>query len=128
MNSPNPVTDVHTTTFAVKGAGAAFVSALKVRIYNLAGRLVYEDEVAGTSLAWHTDSDYGEYLANGVYLYKLYALVNGEWVASGTKRNSRSSDKRSLYGPGALAPGPFSFGFVASDYHVRRWLVLSLTM
>ena len=86
MNSPNPVTDVHTTTFAVKGAGAAYVSALKVQIYDLAGRLVFEDEVAGASLAWHTDSSYGEYLANGVYLYKLYALVNGEWVVSQTKK------------------------------------------
>ncbi len=62
----------------MKGADAAFVSALKVQIYDLAGRLVFEDEAAGASLAWHTDSSFGEYLANGVYLYKLYALVNGE--------------------------------------------------
>ena len=33
-----------------------------------------------------TDSDYGEYLANGVHLYKLYALVNGEWVVSEVKK------------------------------------------
>ncbi len=85
-NYPNPIVDVHTTTFAVKGAGAAFVDAVKVEIYDLAGRLVYEAEEAGTSLDWHTDSDYGEYLANGVYLYKLYALVNGEWVVSETKK------------------------------------------
>jgi len=57
-----------------------------VQIFDLAGRLVYEAEEAGTSLDWHTDSDYGEYLANGVYLYKLYALVNGERVVSETKK------------------------------------------
>ncbi len=85
-NYPNPVTDVHTTTFVVKGAGAAFVSTLKVQIFDLAGRLVYEEEAAGASLDWHTDSSFGEYLANGVYLYKLYALVDGEWVVSGTKK------------------------------------------
>jgi len=85
-NYPNPIVDVHTTTFAVKGAMAYLVESLKVQIFDLAGRLVYEAEEAGTSLDWHTDSDYGEYLANGVYLYKLYALVNGEWVVSETKK------------------------------------------
>ena len=85
-NSPNPVTDVHTTIFAVKGAGAALVSAVKVEIYDLAGTLVYESgEVAGTSLAWHTNNDYGQYLANGVYQYKMYAKVQGQWVVSVVK-------------------------------------------
>ena len=85
-NYPNPIVDVHTTTFAVKGAAAYLVEAIKVQIFDLAGRLVYEAEEAGTSLDWHTDSDYGEYLANGVYLYKLYALVDGEWVVSEVKK------------------------------------------
>ena len=26
-----------------------------------------------------------EYLANGVYLYKLYALLDGQWVVSAVK-------------------------------------------
>jgi len=85
-NYPNPIVDVHTTTFTVKGAAAYLVGSLKVQIFDLSGRLVYEAEEAGTSLDWHTDSGYGEYLANGVYLYKLYALVNGEWVVSETKK------------------------------------------
>ena len=85
-NYPNPITDVHTTTFAVKGAGAASVEALKVQIFDLSGRLVYEQEEEGTSLDWHTENDYGEVLANGVYLYKLYARINGEWVASEVKK------------------------------------------
>jgi len=83
--SPNPVVDVNTTYFAVKGAAAYLVEALKVQVYDLSGRLVYENEVAGASLAWHTDNTNGEYLANGVYLYKLYALLDGQWVVSGVK-------------------------------------------
>ncbi len=85
-NSPNPVTDVHTTYFSVKGAAAGMVEAVKVEIYDLAGTLVYSSgEVAGTSLAWHTDNDYGEYLANGTYKYVMSAKVNGQWVVSTVK-------------------------------------------
>jgi len=85
-NYPNPVTDVHTTHFAVMGAMAAFVDAIKVQIFDLSGRKVYEEEMAGTSIDWHTDNDYGEYLANGVYLYKMYAQVDGHWVVSEVKK------------------------------------------
>lgn len=86
-NSPNPITDVHTTTFEVKGLMAALVETIKVQIFDLSGRLVYEsEEIAGTSLDWHTDNNYGEYLSNGVYLYKLYALINDQWVISETKK------------------------------------------
>jgi len=85
-NDPNPITDVHTTTFMVKGTLASRVEAVKVEIFDLSGQLVYEsEEVPGTSLDWHTDNDYGEYLANGVYLYKLSALLDGVWVTSSVK-------------------------------------------
>ena len=85
-NEPNPVTDVHTTTFMVKGALSALVEQIKVRIFDLSGRLVYEGQQSGTKLDWHTDNGWGEYLSNGVYLYKLYALVDGEWVVSEVKK------------------------------------------
>ena len=85
-NYPNPVRDVHTTTFAVKGVMAPFVESIKVEIYDLSDRLVFANEKAGTSVDWDTTNDYGEYLANGVYLYKLYALVDGHWVSSEVKR------------------------------------------
>lgn len=85
-NEPNPITDVHTTTFMVKGAMASLVEAVKVQIFDLSGRLVYEsEEIPGASLDWHTDNDYGEYLANGIYLYKMYALVGSKWIVSQTK-------------------------------------------
>lgn len=85
-NSPNPVVDVYTTTFEVKGAAAYLVEALKVQIFDLSGRLIYEAEEAGTVLDWHTANNAGEYLANGTYLYKMYALIGGEWVESKVKK------------------------------------------
>jgi hypothetical protein len=78
-NVPNPVTDVHTTTFVVRGVEA---ERIKVEIYDLAGRLVWVGEASGNELEWHTDDLTGVYLANGVYLYKVYVKVGGEWIIS----------------------------------------------
>ena len=77
---PNPVRDVHTVTFQVKGELVSLVETIKVQIFDLAGRLVYEKEEAGTSLDWHTDDRSGEYLANGIYLYKAYVKAGDEWI------------------------------------------------
>ena len=77
-NEPNPVRDVHTTTFKVKGAVA--IDAIRVEIFDQAGRLVFTDEQPGDQLDWHTENNYGEYLANGVYLYRVSAEVHGQWV------------------------------------------------
>ena len=85
-NAPNPITDVHTTTFMVKGVMATLVEQIKVQIFDLSGRLVFEAEEVGTRLDWHTDNKWGEYLANGVYLYKLYAWIDGQWVVSEVKK------------------------------------------
>ena len=85
-NIPNPITDVHTTTFMVKGPMSILVGAIKVQIYDLSGRLVYEEEKTGTSTEWHTENNYGETLANGVYLYRMYALIDGEWVESDVRK------------------------------------------
>ena len=83
-NYPNPITDVNTTTFRVKSVLP--VETLRVEIYDMAGRLVYETEGPGSELVWHTENDYDEYLANGVYLYRLYALIDGDWILSGVKK------------------------------------------
>ncbi|MCK4579828.1 MAG: S8 family serine peptidase, partial [Dehalococcoidia bacterium] len=58
------------------------VEAIRIQIFDLSGRLVYEHEEDGSRMEWHTENNYGEYLANGVYLYKLYMRVNGVWVAT----------------------------------------------
>jgi hypothetical protein len=78
LNYPNPVRDVYTTTFAVRGAE---VEEICVRIYNLAGQLVYEAESVGSELDWHTESSTGEFLANGVYLYAIDALIDNDWIS-----------------------------------------------
>jgi len=74
---PNPVRDLNTTYFSVSGVAA---SAIRVRIYDLSGRRVWESECACTDLPWHTEGLDGLPLANGVYLYTASVLVNGEWL------------------------------------------------
>jgi len=83
---PNPVRDVHTTTFRVLGICPCSVQALKVEIYDLAGKLVWQGEVEGPMLAWHTENLEGLPLANGVYLYKAYVKINGEWIPAGVQK------------------------------------------
>jgi hypothetical protein len=77
MNFPNPVQDVHTTTFTVRGMG---VEAIRIQIFDQYETLVFEQQVEGQDLEWHTDNNYGEYLANGTYFYRAYARIDGEWV------------------------------------------------
>lgn len=83
MNIPNPVKDVHTTTFTVRSAD---VDAMRIEIFDLSGSKVYEEEVAGNELVWHTQNDFGEYLANGIYIYRAYVLINGEWIPAGVQK------------------------------------------
>ena len=83
MNIPNPVRDVHTTTFMVRNVA---VEAMKIQIFDLSGALVYEEETPGNELEWHTVNDYGEYLANGIYLYRAVALIGGEWVQTALQK------------------------------------------
>lgn len=75
--TPNPVRDVHTAEFSVRGAD---VDGLRVEIYDLSGTLVFSEDSEAPSIVWHTEDEYGEYLANGVYLYRVWALVDGRWV------------------------------------------------
>ena len=77
INIPNPVKDVHTTTFMVRSVD---VEAMKIQIFDLSGALVYEEEIPGNELEWHTVNDYGEYLANGIYLYRAYVRIGDEWI------------------------------------------------
>jgi hypothetical protein len=79
MNVPNPVRDVHTTTFTVRGLG---IEAMKIQIFDLNETLVFEQEIAGNELEWHTENSYGENLANGVYFYRAFAKIGGVWIAT----------------------------------------------
>jgi len=82
-NTPNPITDVHTTTFQVLGPMAGLVTEIVVMVFDLSGKLVWQGSAAGAELVWHTDDLAGRYLANGVYLYQITARVAGTSVASG---------------------------------------------
>lgn len=83
FNYPNPITDVHTTVFGVRGVEADLI---RVEIYDLAGRLVWEGEALGNELTWHTEDLAGRYLANGVYLYVIYVKVGDSWIHSGIRK------------------------------------------
>jgi parallel beta-helix repeat protein len=83
VNVPNPIRDVHTTTFKVLGPLSSMVTEIKVQVFDLTGKLVWEGTAAGAELTWHTDDLTGVYLANGVYLYKVYVKVGDAWISSG---------------------------------------------
>jgi len=83
FNVPNPVRDVHTTQFVVRGVAA---ETMRVAVYDISGRLVWEGEGLGNELPWHTEGFDGLSLANGVYLYRVYVEVNGDWIASGIQK------------------------------------------
>ena len=81
--SPNPVRNVDTATFQVRGALADQVEEIQVRIYDLSGRLVWEETALGSELDWHTDCLSGEYLANGIYVYLVQVRIDGAWMKQG---------------------------------------------
>jgi len=83
-NEPNPIRDVHTTTFHVRAAVP--IERIRVEIFDQSGSLVYSDEALGSDLTWHTDDNNGDYLANGVYLYRVSALINGKWVLAEVRK------------------------------------------
>jgi hypothetical protein len=84
VNSPNPIRDVHTTTFTVKGVG---IESIRVQIFDLAGRLAFDSGWQANDYAWHVQSDTGETLANGIYLYIVTVRgPNGETVVTETRK------------------------------------------
>jgi len=72
-NVPNPIRDVHTTRFTVKGVG---IEEICVNIYDQTGLLVFTSGWQANGYDWHVESSDGETLANGVYLYVV--AVRGE--------------------------------------------------
>jgi len=82
VNIPNPIRDASGTLFLVEGPGAVYVEAMRVVIYDLAYRVVFEEEGPGSSLAWAGAGHHGLPLANGTYAYRVDVLVGGEWLRS----------------------------------------------
>ena len=77
--SPNPIRDVHTAEFGVRGILAHTIT---VQIFDLSGRLVWQGTGAGPTLIWHTQDSAGQYVANGVYLYRITAQTPDGEVSS----------------------------------------------
>lgn len=77
---PNPVEDVNTTTFRVLAPEGSQVKTLRIKIFDLSGRLVWSGEAKGSELVWHAQNLSGAYLANGVYLYQAQVETNGSWI------------------------------------------------
>jgi len=62
--------------FQAQDAGAL---ALRVRIYDLRGRAVWEGQTIGSRLVWGYRTQEGLPAANGVYLYEVIVRgLNGE--------------------------------------------------
>jgi hypothetical protein len=85
MNEPNPIRDVNTTTFRVMSAKSV-IDEIRVEIFDQNGALVFADTQLGSELVWHTQNDYGEFLANGIYLYRVSANINGQWVVTEVRK------------------------------------------
>ena len=84
LNEPNPIRDVNTTTFKVKSAQV--IEEIRVEIFDQSGVLVFTETQVGDELVWHTQNGYGEYLANGVYLYRVSVMINGQWVVTQVRK------------------------------------------
>jgi hypothetical protein len=83
-NSPNPIRDVNTTTFSVKGVG---IEEICVNIYDQTGLMVFTSGWQPNDYDWHVESSDGETLANGVYLYTVVVRgVTGEIVLTEVRK------------------------------------------
>ena len=97
MNYPNPFTS--STRFVFTLTGEEVPDDILIQIMTVAGRVVKqidESELGEirigrniTSYAWDGTDDFGDPLANGVYLYKVIVKSNGENM----KRRESGSDK-----------------------------------
>ena len=73
-NTPNPVTDVQTTRFEVMGVG---IDQIMVQIFDLSGRPVFDSGWQPNGYDWHLQTNDGETLANGIYLYLVTVMGYG---------------------------------------------------
>ena len=86
MNYPNPFST--STKFVFTLTGSEVPDELMIQIMTVTGRIVKtitQDELGlirigrnVTDYSWNGRDDFGDQLANGVYLYKVTARINGE--------------------------------------------------
>lgn len=86
MNYPNPFSTQ--TKFVFTLTGSEVPDELKIQIMTITGRVVREitqDQIGPirigrniTEYAWDGRDEFGDRLANGVYIYRMIAKINGE--------------------------------------------------
>jgi hypothetical protein len=97
LNYPNPFTT--STRFVFTITGSQIPSNLKIQILSPTGKVVREITKAElgnlhignniTDFAWKGDDQYGQPLANGVYLYRVVSELNGDKI----EHRSSAADK-----------------------------------
>jgi len=88
MNYPNPFST--STRFVFTLTGSVLPDEMLIQIMNISGRVVREitaDELGQlrigrniTDFAWDGRDNYGDLLANGVYLYRVIARSGGQEI------------------------------------------------
>jgi murein DD-endopeptidase MepM/ murein hydrolase activator NlpD len=81
---PNPVTGGKSVAFTAQGEG---IRDIKVEIYDLSGRQVFESGYVGNGFQWNLQTHKGRIVANGIYLYVVKIRgFNGETFTSKIKK------------------------------------------
>ncbi|MEM9325898.1 MAG: C25 family cysteine peptidase, partial [Bacteroidota bacterium] len=103
---PNPFST--STRFVFTLTGAEVPDQIKIQIMTVSGRVVREilqDEIGPirignniTQYAWDGRDEFGDQLANGVYLYRVITNINGEQV----KNRGTAADQAFKHGYGKL--------------------------
>lgn len=88
MNWPNPFTTA--THFVFTITGSEIPTYFKIQIMTITGKVVREIDLSElgpihigrniTEYAWNGTDDYGDRLANGVYLYRVVTRLHGEKI------------------------------------------------
>jgi flagellar hook assembly protein FlgD len=110
INYPNPFTT--STQFIFTITGAEIPSQLKIQIIAPSGKVVKEILKSdlgplhiGTNMTeykWRGDDQYGQPLANGVYLYRVVANLNGQQMDHYKRSATQNADKWIEKGYGKL--------------------------
>lgn len=97
MNWPNPFSTA--TRFVFLLTGSEIPTYFKIQIMTITGKVVREigmEDLGNihigrniTQYAWDGKDDFGDQLANGVYLYRVITNINGKNI----EKNSTSADK-----------------------------------
>ncbi len=83
--APNPWRGNGSIVVQAVGTSVPAVSELRVEIFDLSGRLVWQGVALGSRLEWDGTSA-GRPLANGVYLARVQARLGEAWMGLGLER------------------------------------------